>query len=285
MNNLYHTCSNYIKIKHEFFNMLKNKLELNEIYAPIILEDTTKLNDFLNHNDNTNVIKFENNNKTYEIVQSLAKWKRYTLNKMYDGEHCYGICTDMRAIRPKEEVDNIHSLTVDQFDWEKIIDKNNYNIDYLKHIVKIIYSVLYHFIIKYYDDKTYYPNKIAFINYNMLKTERIYEYCIKEYRAACVLKIPDNRAVDYDNWDLNCDIVLWDKEINHSLEISSMGIRVNKESLIKQINIKGYDINDYNSDYHKGILNETYPLTIGGGIGYTRFLMLLHKLDDIHKLF
>lgn len=265
--------------------MLKSKLDLQEIYAPIILEDKTKLNDFLNSKNNTNVIKFTNDNKTYEVVQSLAKWKRYMLNKFNDNKYCYGICTDMRAIRSKEEVDNIHSLTVDQFDWEKIILKSNYNIEYLKSVVKIIYSVMYDLINKYYDDKLYYPKDINFIESKDLKTEEEYEQYIKKHKAVCILKISKDRAVDYDNWDLNCDIVLWDKVINRSLELSSMGIRVDKESFIKQINYRGYDINDYKSDYHDGIINESYPLTIGGGIGYTRFLMLLLKLDDIHKLF
>ena len=281
-------------IKNEFEHNLAVALELSRVSAPLFVDPKTGLNDNLSGKEKA--ISFNLlDGQGLEIVQSLAKWKRYALKKY----NLTGLYTDMNAIRPNEELDNLHSLYVDQWDWEKVISSNDRNIEYLKDTVRRIYYAFLKtedYIHNLYPAlKHDLPSEITFFTtqelldrYPNLDNKERENAITKEYKAVFIIgigkelsdgSIHDARAADYDDWDLNGDILVWHDTLGIALEISSMGIRVNKDSLLSQINKKNEQFKlEY--DYHKQILNDELPLTIGGGIGQSR--LCLYFLNKAH---
>ena len=275
-------------LKDNFEKLLAKKLNLVRVSAPLFVEESSGLNDHLNGVEER--VSFSIKDKKIEIVQSLAKWKRKAL-KDYGFEVGTGLYTDMNAIRKDEEMDNLHSIYVDQWDWEKIISKEQRNKRYLFKTVSDIYKV----ILKVADLS---QNKWGFdykLPQNIYKIstkelEKLYpshtpkerEYLItKEYRAVFIYqigwplknKLPhDGRASDYDDWKLNGDIILFDDAIDAPIELSSMGIRVDSTSLMKQLKYKN-ELEKANNPYCQAVLNDDLPLTIGGGIGQSRLCM------------
>ncbi|WP_068267827.1 aspartate--ammonia ligase [Caviibacter abscessus] len=292
-----------IKQIKDFFEVeLAKALNLTRISAPLFVRLDSGLNDTLNGIERP--VSFdmkEEPNQTIEIVHSLAKWKRYAL-KRYGFKEGFGLYTDMNAIRRDEDLDNIHSIYVDQWDWEFIINNSNRNIEFLKEVVKKIYSVL----LKTEEMlKEKYPTKytpflakeIHFITsqeledmYPTLTTKEREKEITKKYGAVFLMQIGDilnsgqkhdGRAPDYDDWKLNGDILVYNEILDIAFEISSMGIRVDKTSLKSQLdlcNIKNY------TNFHKMLLNDELPLTIGGGIGQSRLCMLFLKTAHIGEV-
>ena len=275
-------------LKDKFEDLLAKKLNLVRVSAPLFVEESTGLNDNLNGTEER--VSFTIRNKKIEIVQSLAKWKRYAL-KEYNFPLDMGLYTDMNAIRKDEFMDNLHSIYVDQWDWEKIIRPEERKKSFLFKTVRKIYSVIYK--VSQISEKKWgfaynLPKKITFISSKQLeslyptKTRKEREYLIaKECRAVFIYQIGwplkdnlphDGRAADYDDWNLNGDIILFDDAIDGAIELSSMGIRVNKESLLKQLTAKG-ELDKLNNPYCQAIMNDELPLTIGGGIGQSRLCM------------
>ena len=271
-------------------------MNLHRVSAPLFVRTDSGLNDGLSGTEKA--VSFDVSvipNSNCEIVHSLAKWKRMALGK-YGYNVGEGIYTNMNAIRRQEAVlDNLHSVYVDQWDWEKIINKEDRNFDFLKAVVKDIYSVIYDtadFIeAKYPQIKNNLASDIFFITSEELlkaypdKTTKERENIITEkYGAVFIMQIGeklsngethDLRAPDYDDWALNGDIMVWYPELNRAIELSSMGIRVDAKSLEYQLSAKGLKPT---SEYHKNVINNSYPLTIGGGIGQSRVCQLiLHK--------
>ena len=249
-----------IKTVKDFFqNLLSERLNLRRVSAPLFVDPSSGLNDNLNGVERpvTFGIK-EQNEKQAEIVHSLAKWKRYALKK-YGFSMGEGLYTDMNAIRRDEDTDNIHSIFVDQWDWEKIISREDRNLDFLKETVKIVYKVLRktekYMAIRYDYIEEILPHDIFFLTTKELETmypssspkER--EYLIsKEKGAVCIMQIGDKlasgephdgRAPDYDDWALNADIVIYYPVLDIALELSSMGIRVDETSLLSQLDKAG----------------------------------------------
>jgi aspartate--ammonia ligase len=233
-----------------------------------------------------------------QIVHSLAKWKRMALSK-YDIKDKDGIYTDMNAIRRDEKTDRTHSYYVDQWDWEKVISREERTMDKFKETVEAIYKVLRKtdkYIVKQYSVlRTKLPSKIIYISTQALESEypalspsqREYEMC-KRYKAVCITqvgkmlrsgKIHEKRSPDYDDWELNGDILVYNDVINTAFELSSMGIRVDKDSLIKQLKISGEEAK-MQLEYHKAVIDEKLPFTIGGGIGQSRLCMFF--LEKAH---
>lgn len=280
-------------IKNSFEKNLARNLKLARVSAPLFVEPETGLNDNLSGKEKAvsfNLI----NNKKLEIVQSLAKWKRYALKKY----SLKGLYTDMNAIRPNEVTDNLHSLYVDQWDWEKVITAEKRNIDYLKDIVGRIYNAFletYDLVCKEYNFKNDLPNEVYFISSedllkkypNLNSKDRERKIC-KEHKAVFLMNIGnklsngtihDDRAADYDDWSLNGDLLLYYPLLDMAFEISSMGIRVNKESLMSQLTEKN-ELFKLDMPYHQSILKDELPLTIGGGIGQSRLCM--YMLNKAH---
>ena len=286
-------------VKDTFENLLAIKLNLTRVSAPIFVDPKTGLNDNLNGYEKAVGFNVFENNHHLEVVQSLAKWKRYALNKY----NVKGLYTDMNAIRPFEELDNIHSLYVDQWDWEKVISKEERNEEYLKQTVKKIYEVIKYtaevvhasYPILEYD----LPNDIKFITTEELEkkypnlTRKERENLItKEYKAVFLMHIGnklldglphDGRAADYDDWKLNGDLLLWYEPLQIALELSSMGIRVDEKSLISQLKEKNEEYK-LTYPYHQNIINSSLPLTIGGGIGQSRICMFMLKKAHIGEV-
>ena len=277
-------------VKDTFQKKLAKELELNRVSAPLFVEPSTGLNDNLSGVEKAVGFNILENNQRLEIVQSLAKWKRHALNKY----NTSGIYTDMNAIRPNEYSDNIHSLYVDQWDWEKVISKEDRNINYLKNIVNKIYNALKETSVvlkeKYDALNINLPNEITFISSqevvdmypSLTNKEREYEIT-KKYGAVFLMNIGnklkngevfDSRASDYDDWSLNGDILVYYDVLDIALELSSMGIRVDKDSLLSQLKEKNEEFK-INLPYHQDIINERLPLTIGGGIGESRMCMFM----------
>ena len=284
-----------IKTVKDFFQQtLSQKLNLLRVSAPTFVAPESGLNDNLNGVERPvsfDIKAIEGSNA--EIVHSLAKWKRYALKK-YGFSHGEGLYTDMVAIRRDEDLDNIHSVYVDQWDWEKIISKEERSMETLKETVRTIYSVLRktekYMAVQYDYIEEILPKDIFFITTQELLdmypdcTPREREYRItREKGAVFLMKVGktltngerhDGRAPDYDDWDLNGDLLVWNSVLGHALELSSMGIRVSPESLDRQLAIAGCD--DRRSlPFHKMLLEGKLPLTIGGGIGQSRVSMFL----------
>ncbi len=293
-----------IKTVKDFFqNLLSERLQLLRVTAPLFVEPQSGLNDNLNGVERP--VSFgikEQGDKEAEIVHSLAKWKRFALHR-YGFKTGEGLYTDMNAIRRDEDTDNIHSIFVDQWDWEKIITKEERTLDTLKETVKSVYKVLRktekYMAIKYDYIEELLPHDIFFITAqeledmypNLSGKEREYNIT-KEKGAVCLMQIGDKlasgerhdgRAPDYDDWSLNADILVYYPVLDIALEISSMGIRVDKDTLLKQLEKAGC-MDRVELPYHKAIIDEELPLTIGGGIGQSRICMFFLRKAHIGEV-
>ncbi len=286
-----------IELLRDYFQeKFSQKLNLHRVSAPLFVRTDSGLNDGLSGTEKAvsfDVTAIPNSN--CEIVHSLAKWKRMALGK-YGYEVYEGIYTNMNAIRRQEAVlDNLHSVYVDQWDWEKIITEKDRNFDFLKAVVKDIYSVIYDtaaFVESVFPQiKNRLVSDIQFITseellakYPTMTTKERENAITKQYGAVFIMQIGekltngethDLRAPDYDDWALNGDIMVWYPELDKAIELSSMGIRVDAKSLEYQLKSKGLVPS---TNYHKNVLSKTYPFTIGGGIGQSRLCqLLLHK--------
>ena len=281
-------------IKETFQEEFSNALNLKRVSAPLFVTEESGLNDNLNGYERPVSFDVPAVGEGAQVVHSLAKWKRLAL-KRYNFRVGGGLYTDMNAIRRDEELDNIHSIYVDQWDWEKVITKDNRNSEYLKLIVRAIVRAICdtndRLHVRFPQLRVNLSRDVSFITtqaledlYPNLKTgsEREKAY-VKEHPTACIMQIGgklrsgkphDGRAPDYDDWQLNCDIFFWDEVLGRALEISSMGIRVDEKSLDRQLNESG--CNDRRElPFHKMLLNGELPLTIGGGIGQSRLAMLM----------
>ena len=286
-------------VKDTFESELAKELKLMRVSAPLFVEPSTGLNDNLSGYEKAVSFVVNQNNTDLEIVQSLAKWKRFALNK-YD---INGLYTDMNAIRRFEELDNLHSLYVDQWDWEKRLTIENRNVRTLKSVVKRIYKAFiktYNKLIKKYPClENEFSKEVTFVTTkeleklypNLSRKERENAIC-KKYGTVFLMQIGnklkdglphDARAADYDDWKLNGDILLWYEPLQIAFELSSMGIRVNKESLVKQLKAKKEEYK-LELPYHQSILNDELPLSIGGGIGQSRLCMFLLKKVHIGEV-
>ena len=288
-----------IKLVKDFFETeLSRALNLTRVSAPIMVSPESGLNDNLNGVERPVAFDVLETGKTVEIVHSLAKWKRMAL-KNYGFSVGEGLYTDMNAIRRDEETDNIHSIFVDQWDWERILGPDERNEETLRKIVSDIYMTLrktegyvcahYPFI------KPELPDEIAFVSTQELEDkyptlspkEREYR-AVRRYGAVFLMgvggklksgKIHDGRAPDYDDWSLNGDILLYDPLLDISLEVSSMGIRVDPETLMRQLKERGCE-ERAELPFQKALLNGELPQTIGGGIGQSR--MCVYFLRKAH---
>ena len=291
-------------IKDTFERKLAEKLNLTRVSAPLMVPSDTGVNDMLNGYERPVEFEVKETHRNLQIIQSLAKWKRIAL-KRYGFQQGTGLYTDMNAIRRDEETDNIHSIYVDQWDWEKIIKKEERTTEYLQKTVQDIFEVFKlteEVLINAYPEKKLertLPDKISFITSQELenlypeKRPKEREHLIaKEKGAVFISQIGkklksgnthDGRSPDYDDWELNGDIILWYEPLNISLELSSMGIRVDKNSLEKQL--KEADAEDRKElMYHKMLLNDELPLTIGGGLGQSRICMYFMKTAHIGEV-
>nr|WP_315024056.1 aspartate--ammonia ligase [uncultured Aminipila sp.] len=291
------------KIKDFFQQELAYGLSLRRVSAPLFVSPESGLNDNLNGVERTvSFTLMDMDEAKVEVVQSLAKWKRMALGK-YNIIPGHGIYTDMNAIRRDEELDNLHSIYVDQWDWEKTITKEQRTEEYLEETVVIIYNAIKNlgdYVNRLYRDiQTELPNEITFITTQELedrwpkKTPKERENLIaEEKRAVFIKKIGDKlksgekhdgRAPDYDDWRLNGDIILWDEVLNMAFEISSMGIRVDEEAMEKQLKLANAE-DRKNLDFHKAILNKEMPYSIGGGIGQSRLCMFFLRKAHIGEV-
>ena len=300
--NLYDTQVGIKLIKDGFETKLAKKLNLTRVSAPLFVLADSGLNDYLNGYERPVAFDALSFNSEVEIVQSLAKWKRCALAK-YDFSCGMGLYTDMNAIRRDEELDAIHSMYVDQWDWEKIIKKTERRIPYLKTTVRKIYSVFLATakeVNKKFPQITFdLPQDIFFITTKELEelypnlTSKERENKITELHKAVFLmqiglplkdnKPHDGRAADYDDWRLNGDLLLWHEPLNMALEVSSMGIRVDEVSLIKQLKAKN-ELYKLENDYCKSLVNKELPYTIGGGLGQSRICMYFLKKVHIGEV-
>ena len=290
-------------VKDMFQNNLSAQLALLRVTAPMVVLSGTGLNDDLNGVERPVAfpIKAMEERKA-EVVHSLAKWKRVKLAEMgvTPGR---GIYTDMNALRPDEELDNIHSIYVDQWDWEKVIRREDRTREFLEATVRRIYEA-----IKVTENKLYVefpqivpelPETIHFISsqellelYPGLSPKEREDAVTREHKAVFIIGIGgklsdgnahDGRAADYDDWSLNGDLLLWDNVLGHALEISSMGIRVDADTMLRQLEIKGEEWKKELS-YHKRLLAGELPYTIGGGIGQSRLCMFLLRKAHIGEI-
>ncbi|KAL0477222.1 aspartate-ammonia ligase [Acrasis kona] len=293
------------QVKDFFESNLSKNLNLTRISAPLFVKPETGLNDNLNGVESAvNFTAKDVGTSKLEIVHSLAKWKRMALHR-YKFSSGSGLYADMNAIRKDEDLSNLHSIYVDQWDWERIIDREQRNKDFLKEIVQKLYST-------FKDTETFVsekvnsaikptlPEKIHFLTTKELELEfpdldakgREHAIC-KKHGAVFLMEIGhllpksgikhDGRAPDYDDWELNGDILFWYPLLDRSIELSSMGIRVSAESLKSQLDIA--NANDrLELDYHKNIIDGTLPFTIGGGIGQSRICMFFLKKAHIGEV-
>ncbi len=302
-----------ILLTKDFFqHHLSAELRLKRVTAPLFVLKGTGINDDLNGIERPVSFPIRFMNETHaEIVHSLAKWKRMMLSKLQIDEG-YGIYTDMNAIRPDEDLDNTHSLYVDQWDWEKSISKNDRNLGYLKKTVSQIYSVMkrteYLLLEEYPELTPQLPETITFIHseellekYPDLSPKEREDKATKEYGAIFLIGIGgtlkngerhDGRAPDYDDWTtetengfkgLNGDILFWNPILEKAFEVSSMGIRVDKETLLKQLAIANAE-EKKDLMWHQMLLNGELPQTIGGGIGQSRLCMFFLRKAHIGEV-
>ena len=293
-----------IKTVKDFFqSVLAKQLNLLRVSSPLFVDPASGMNDNLNGIERP--VSFgikEQNERQAEIVQSLAKWKRYAL-KEYGFAHGEGLYTDMNAIRRDEVTDNIHSIYVDQWDWEKVIVKSERNLDTLKKVVRSVYKALRktetYMSIQYDFIEEILPKDIFFITTQELedlypdKTPKEREYIItKEKGAVCLMQIGDKlasgephdgRAPDYDDWNLNADIIVYYPILDIALELSSMGIRVDADALRRQLKLAGCE-ERAELPFQKAILEHDLPFTIGGGIGQSRICMFYLRKAHIGEV-
>ena len=287
-------------IKSNFQVNLGQALNLRRVSAPLFVEENSGLNDNLNGVERPVSFDIPDVGAQGQVVHSLAKWKRLAL-KRYDFKPGKGLFTDMNAIRRDEEVDNLHSVYVDQWDWEKVIREEDRNEAYLKSVVRSIVSAVcatemnLHAMFPQLQDLPLHTPNVIFITtqeledkYPDLTPKERENAFVKENGTTFLMKIGaplksgkphDGRAPDYDAWDLNGDLLFWNDPLQCSYELSSMGIRVSPESMDKQLTMAGCD--DRRAlPFHKAVLNGELPYSIGGGIGQSRLCMLL--LGSVH---
>jgi aspartate--ammonia ligase len=300
------------QIKDFFQSNLASELRLRRVTAPLFVKQGTGINDDLNGIERPVSFPMKDlDDSVAEIVQSLAKWKRLALADL-DVRPGFGIYTDMNAIRPDEELTNIHSLYVDQWDWERVITQEDRNLDFLKYVVTKLYSALVRteFFVSenYLDIEPELPEEITFLHtedlarqYPDLSSFERENEAARKYGAIFVIgiggelpdgKIHDGRAPDYDDWitptteghkGLNGDIIVWNNILNRSFELSSMGIRVDRESLMRQLKLRNTEERK-ELLWHKKLLNGEMPLTIGGGIGQSRLCMYFLRKAHIGEI-
>ncbi|MBE6615488.1 MAG: aspartate--ammonia ligase [Ruminococcaceae bacterium] len=285
-------------IKRYFQRSLAKALHLKRVSAPLFVADNSGLNDNLNGVERPVSFDIPGVGLDAEVVHSLAKWKRLALKK-YEFYVGNGLYTDMNAIRRDEEPDNIHSIYVDQWDWEKVISRENRNVEYLKATVQAIVDAICDTNEALQDEfpqlNCKLDRNVSFITTAELEelypdltpSQREYEY-VKTHHTTFLMQIGcklkngkphDGRAPDYDDWSLNGDILLWNEVLGRAFEISSMGIRVDAQSLAAQLEEAG--CNDRRELlFHKMLLNDELPLTMGGGIGQSRLCMLM--MQNVH---
>ena len=295
---LYDTQKAIAQVKNVFLAKLCAALKLSRVTAPLIVDPHTGMNDNLSGVEHPVAFDLQNVDKNAEIVQSLAKWKRYALWR-YNFAVGRGLVCDMNAIRRDEIPDNLHSIYVDQWDWERIIPQNERNVDTLEetvcHIVEVISGTLDELKWHYPQLETQLSRDVTFITSQEL--EDLYptqtpkqreNLFVREHPTTFIVGIGaalksgsphDLRSPDYDDWSLNGDLLFWDDILNCALEISSMGIRVDAKTLRKQLKISGCE-NRLELPFHKMLVDGDLPLTIGGGIGQSRLCMLL--LEKAH---
>jgi len=289
---LYDTQRAIGKLKRTFEDNLAKALNLSRVSAPLFVEPHTGLNDDLSGDQMPVEFSIKTISRKAQIVHSLAKWKRMALHR-YDFHPYKGLYTDMNAIRRDDEIDNLHSIYVDQWDWEKVITEESRNMDYLKGTVTAIVGA----ICDTAETLNFYkPSRnVKFITSQELEdlypnsTDKEREHAItKEFGTVFISQIGgalksgkphDNRAPDYDDWQLNGDILFWSEVLGCAVEISSMGIRVDAVTLDKQLTLANCN-HRRELDYHKSLLAGNLPLTVGGGIGQSRLSMLL--LEKAH---
>ena len=291
------------KVKDFFEDKLANVLNLTRVSAPLFLESSSGLNDNLNGVERPvsfDMIAIENSN--IEIVHSLAKWKRFALHR-YNFSAGSGLYTDMNAIRRDEELDNLHSIYVDQWDWEKVITKEERNVETLKTTVEKIFSVFKateDFICSEYPniEKTL-PDQITFITsqeledmYPTLTSKGREDAICRKHKAVFIIGIGDTlksgkkhdgRSPDYDDWSLNGDILFYNPLFDTAVELSSMGIRVDKKALDYQLKKSGCD-DRRELPFHKALFEDKLPLTMGGGIGQSRICMFFLRKAHIGEV-
>jgi aspartate--ammonia ligase len=310
--NLQQTELGITKIKDFFQSNLSSELRLRRVTAPLFVLRGTGINDDLNGIERAvNFPIKDMGDVRAEVVHSLAKWKRLTLGD-YKIEEGYGLYTDMNAIRADEDLGNIHSLYVDQWDWERVMTTEERNIDFLKMIVNRIYASFlrteYLVSESFPDIKPCLPSEITFIHSEELlqlypdKTPKEREIAIvKKHKAVFIMGIGgalsdgkkhDGRAPDYDDWStiaenglagLNGDIILWNPVLEIAFEISSMGIRVDKAALLRQLEIEGKQ-DRLEMYFHKRLMDDTIPLSVGGGIGQSRLCMFFLRKAHIGEI-
>ncbi|MBE3117400.1 MAG: aspartate--ammonia ligase [Candidatus Atribacteria bacterium] len=302
-----------IKLVKDFFESnLAAELRLSRVTAPLFVLKGTGINDDLNGVETP--ISFpinDMNGYTAEIVQSLAKWKRMKLAD-YDIPNGYGLYTDMNGVRPCEELDNLHSLYVDQWDWERVIQRDERTLDFLKMVVRRIYSVIKRTEFYVYDNypflKPELPDSITFFHsedlqkeYPLLTARQREEVAAKKFGAIFIIGIGapladglphDGRAPDYDDWTtetlkgykgLNGDIIVWNTVLQRAFELSSMGIRVDRDALLHQLELTGTQERK-RLLFHKRLLSDELPLSIGGGIGQSRLCMYYLRKAHIGEI-
>ena len=281
-------------IKHNFQKDLSYALNLRRVSAPLFVQDASGLNDNLNGVERAVRFDVPAVGAEGEVVHSLAKWKRLALKK-YDFRPGKGLYTDMNAIRRDEELDNIHSIYVDQWDWEKIIRREDRTLEYLKRTAQDIVDAIC-------DTSERLNREFPSVNVKLSREmtaitsqelEDLYPEMekasdrenafLKEHKTALIMQIGgklksgkphDGRAPDYDDWELNGDILFWNERLQRAFEVSSMGVRVDRESLDRQLTLAGCD-DRRTLPFHRMLLNDELPLTIGGGIGQSRLCMLM----------
>ena len=274
-----------------FEKQLEIRLSLTKVPCPLFVKSSSGLQDALSGWEEA--VSFMKDKEKFEIVHSLAKWKREALGKYEFPVHT-GLYTDMRAIRKDEEVDDIHSLLVEQYDWEKVILKEDRSIDYLKETVRSIYKAIRQTAIylkgKYPSMSYDIPKTISFITsqeledlYPELTPKEREQKIVKDKKAVFIIGIGDDlksgqkhdlRSPDYDDWSLDGDLFVYDKVLDKGIEISSMGIRVDEKSLLSQLE-KADCMDRIKLPYHQKLLHQEIPYTIGGGIGKSRVLLFL----------
>ena len=285
------------EVKKTFESQIEKRLGLTKVGSPLFVKESSGLQDDLTGKEEA--VGFIKEDEKFEIVHSLAKWKREALGKYEFPVHT-GLYTDMKAIRKDEDVDATHSLYVEQWDWEKVIEKEDRTIDYLKETVRSIYKSIRQTQIimkkKYHFLTLELPKSIYFITsqeledlYPDLTPKKREELITKDKKAVFIIGIGeklksgiehDLRSPDYDDWSLDGDLMVWDKELGKALELSSMGIRVDEKSLLSQLKKSGKE-EKAKLPYHQKILKKELPYTIGGGIGQSRICMFILEKSHI----
>ena len=289
-------------VKEKFSSELCKALKLSRVSAPLFVKKGSGLNDDLNGVERPVQFDIKETGEIAEVVHSLAKWKRMALMRYCFPVHT-GLYTDMNAIRRDEICDNLHSIYVDQWDWEKIITAEDRNIDYLKKTVRSIYGAIL-LSAKAIEEKypvldCYLPDDIAFVStyeleekYPNLTPKERENAAAKEYGAVFVMQIGgrlkngekhDGRAPDYDDWKLNGDILVYNRVLDSAFELSSMGIRVDRDSLLAQLKAENAE-DRLKYEFHKLLVSGALPLTIGGGIGQSRLCMFLLQKAHIGEV-